>query len=118
MKATNVRRGLAFPRVNDWRSRWVQVGSGVMLHRVRKIIVSPKAWREWPTSDGVTVCGKDDVVSMPGFMSRLAAKRCPKCCKLLGIPNGIGAPYNDPTLFPPEGKAVRSSTSDPSTVKT
>jgi hypothetical protein len=105
-------RGLPFTKPDDWRSRWVQVGAGAMLHRVKWINVSRRAWKEWPTAMGSTVCDKADVVSMPGFVSRLSAKRCPKCCKLLGIPNGVGAPYNDPTLFPPEGSPIPRATSD------
>ena len=45
--------------------------------------------------DVETVCGeKWEATNMPGFLSRTGAPRCRKCCKRLGIPPGIGAPYN------------------------
>ncbi len=99
-----------FHKVNDWRSRWVNtLGRGTKIHRLAKLTSSRKAWREYPSGRGETVCGIVGMVWMPGFLSRLAAARCPKCCKLVGIPTGNGAPYNDPTLFPPEGKAIVTS---------
>ena len=102
---------LPFSTIRSWRSRWVQHGPrGEMLHRVKRLD-NPRAWSRFPSGDGETVCGRKGLVTMPGFMSRMFAKRCPKCCKALGVPNGTGAPYNDPTLFPPEGRACRRSTS-------
>lgn len=101
--------GLAFKRVNDWRSRWVNIPKSRTIHRVRALASSRKAWKDFPSGEGVTVCGKEGKMWMPGILSRMAAPRCRKCCELLGIPSGVGAPYNDPTLFPPEGKAICAS---------
>ncbi len=95
-------------KVDEWRSRWVQIGGLITLHRVRRI-ANRRAWKDLPSGPGETVCGKKGNVNMPGFLSRMSAKRCPRCCELVGIPKGIGAPYNDPTLFPPEGRALDST---------
>lgn len=32
---------------------------------------------------------------MPGFSSRLSLQRCPECCKIMGIKEGDGNPYNE-----------------------
>lgn len=95
-------------KIDDWRSRWVQCGKSRVLHRVRRI-KNPRAWKDYPCGEGETVCGLAEKVWMPGFFSRLGARRCPKCCKALGIPKGVGAPFNDPALFPPEGKGLVST---------
>lgn len=77
---------------NNWRSRWLQADRGTLLHRIAEI--------EWEGCDkisgpGVAVCGTTSHwFSMPGIFSRIGAKRCPKCCEALGIPEGHGAPYN------------------------
>lgn len=97
---------LPFLRTTDWRSRWLHIGGGSTLHRAQRVEATLKAWREWPHGPGETVCGLRGDLHMPGFVSRLSAKRCPKCCKSVGIPLGLGAPYNDASMFPPEGRAL------------
>ena len=99
---------LPFTNVNEWRSRWVHAVKGSRIHRIAKLTSSRKAWKDFPSGEGETVCGLVGKVWMPGFITRLAGTRCAKCCKLVGIPRGIGAPYNDPTLFPPEGRGLTS----------
>ncbi len=99
---------LAFSRLKDWRFRWVVSPGSKVLHRV-KIIEDRREWRDIPQGHGETVCGRTTLLWMPGFLDRLHAKRCVKCCRGVGIQPGWGAPYNDPSCFPPEGREVVSS---------
>lgn len=77
---------------DDWRWRWLQTDTGTRLHRIAIV-----EW-DWSRGDvrgpGASVCGIERWFSMPGFFSRMDAQRCPVCCRLLGIPNGRGAPFN------------------------
>lgn len=102
---------LAFAKIDDWRSRWVNVERGRTIHRLRTLTSDRRTWKGFPSGEGITVCGKEGKVWMPGFLSRLSAPRCVACCRLLGIPKGSGAPYNDPSMFPPEGRALRGEPS-------
>lgn len=84
---------LAIPD-DEWRSRWLQFNPrGRRLHRVAEIV-----WwdGEMIRGDGVAVCGQRGFMAMPGIFSRMDAQRCPRCCRALGIPNGYGAPANQP----------------------
>jgi len=75
-----------------WRSRWLVDRRWNALHRISSI--------KWDVPDemisgvGVAVCGRKRTFRMPGLLSRLWLKRCPECCKALGIPTGEGAPFN------------------------
>jgi hypothetical protein len=71
-----------------------------MLHRV-----SEAEWRcveeyggSYVEGTGTMVCGKSGEMRMPGIFSRMGLKRCPKCCKAVGVPPGYGAPFNDKLL--------------------
>lgn len=90
---------LPFQARIEWRSRWVQMteGRSTSLHRVAQLD-DPAAWTDMPYGTGRTVCGLRGSVGMPGFISRMSAPRCRKCCKALGVPRGNGAPYNDRSL--------------------
>jgi hypothetical protein len=79
-------------RVQPWHSRWLQFSHGEWLHRVSEIQWDDKD--EKIVGDGAVVCGASGRLHMPGFMSRLGAKRCPRCCKAVKIPKGNGAPFN------------------------
>lgn len=85
-------RVLPFTSDEDWRWRWVQ-GRGNPLHRV---LSYESLDRGWVQLHGVqTVCGKAmKRTGMPGLPSRVGARRCRKCCRLLGIEQGNGAPFN------------------------
>ena len=86
---------LAYPPLlfadNDWISRWMVTVSGDRLHRVSEI-----KWhgKERLSGRGVTVCGQPYFLLVPGLLTRLKAPRCRTCCRLLGIRQGLGAPYN------------------------
>ena len=84
-------------RQDDWRSRWLVLRSWRLLHRVASI-----DWEdgEMIMGDGVTLCGRKGWLTMPGFISRMELKRCPKCCRLMRIPDGDGAPFNANILEP------------------
>jgi hypothetical protein len=41
---------------------------------------------------GSTLCGIKGNLYMPGLFSRMSAPRCRVCCKILSIPEGLGAP--------------------------
>jgi hypothetical protein len=82
----------ALPFDNDnWRRRWLQFDRGVRLHRVSEIV-----WLddERIAGHGVSVCDQRGRMSMPGILSRMGAPRCKRCCKVVGIPPGDGAPAN------------------------
>lgn len=81
---------LPLPRTN-WRSRWLVNARWQVLHRVSAI-----DWEdgEMISGAGVTVCGLKGRLTMPGLVSRMSLKRCTRCCRLLRIPQGDGAPFN------------------------
>lgn len=84
----------------DWRKRWVYFGNHKTLHRVAQM--DDEDWEAdglIPIGGmGVTACGWRARLSMPGFLSRMGLKRCNLCCKLTGVKQGEGAPFNDKTL--------------------
>ncbi len=80
---------LPYLHKNDWILRWVYLGNyGTVLHRVTTEIKNGQA---------KILCSANNtefIVVEPGFFGRTSAPRCIRCCKALGIPQGIGAPYN------------------------
>lgn len=90
-----------------WRSRWLVLPSWRALHRV--------AVAEWENvadysgsyieATGTTLCGKSGALRVPGILSRMGLPRCKECCRLLGLPNGDGAPFNDKKLKPAQQDA-------------
>jgi hypothetical protein len=82
----------ALPIPDDhWRSRWLVLPSWGRLHRVSDI--------EWDDEymiggTGTTLCGRTGYLTMPGVFSRLGKPRCARCCRLAGVPEGDGAPFN------------------------
>lgn len=86
---------------DDWRSRWLVLPRWGVLHRIATI--------EWDEPDekisgnGATLCGRTGRLNMPGILSRMGLKRCPKCCRLMGVPQGDGNPYNEGILEPGDG---------------
>ena len=81
---------LAFPDTKWWR-RWMVTPAHGRLHRVSEI-----KWHgdERLSGRGVTVCGQPYLLHVPGFMTRMNGPRCRACCRLLGIKQGNGAPWN------------------------
>lgn len=79
----------------DWRSRWLVLPRWGVLHRVSSIKWGEDYPEQMINGQGTTVCGKTGFLMMPGFMSRMGLKRCPKCCKAMGIPQGDGCPENE-----------------------
>lgn len=82
---------------DSWRSRWLVLTSWGRLHRVSEIT--------WDDADmirgrGVTLCGRHGYLYMPGVVSRLGLRRCAHCCRILGVPRGDGALYNDGIVEP------------------
>ncbi len=79
---------------DHWQSRWLVRPSWRKLHRVSDIV-----WDEGDDGDlrsgmGVTVCGLQSQLCMPGILSRLSLPRCSHCCRGAGVPDGNGAPAN------------------------
>ena len=88
-----------YPSFGDvWRKRWVYFGT--VLHRVAAM--DDEDWEAdglIPIGGmGTTACGYRRRLGMPGFLSRMYMKRCPRCCRLAGVRQGKGAPFNDKTL--------------------
>jgi hypothetical protein len=78
-----------------WHSRWLVLPSWNRLHRVSDDIV----WEGDDADDmvqgtGTTLCGRKGLLVMPGFLSRMGMPRCAHCCRLAGVPQGDGAPFN------------------------
>ncbi len=86
---------LPFASANDWHWRWVQrpAARAITLHRVKSYRARDD---DWVRLYGVlTVCGRAfKSTPMPGFCSRTGAPRCRRCCRRVGIPEGLGNPYN------------------------
>lgn len=48
------------------------------------------------TGPVVLACGRTAAsVSIPGLFTRLGASRCVGCCRVVGLPPGVGSPKND-----------------------
>ena len=77
---------------DNWRSRWL-VTDARFLHRISRI-----RWESDPPQKiygrGVAICGRIGHWHMPGIFSRMGMLRCPYCCRIMGIRNGRGAPFN------------------------
>jgi hypothetical protein len=90
------RQPLQFPD-DEWRRRWLVVLETYdLLHRVSSI-----DWNNESTlvvipvgGEGETLCGQAGILAVPGILSRMGLPRCPECCRLAGVPEGDGAPYN------------------------
>jgi hypothetical protein len=63
-----------------------------LLHRVSSIVWDDEAFLV--SGEGETLCGQIGILAMPGIFSRIGRPRCPECCRLTGVPEGDGAPYN------------------------
>lgn len=96
---------LPFRHRDTWRWRWLQTSTGnsSILHRLTKrtrwnrkgeIAGYPEAMRFRVCAEGWTACGMRGVFEMPGILSRMGARRCPRCCDVVGVPHGRGAPFN------------------------
>jgi hypothetical protein len=79
---------------DDWRSRWLVTEGWERLHRVSSITWDPDFQGQKIVGRGVTVCGKRGRLQVPGIISRMGLTRCVRCCRILGIPEGEGAPFN------------------------
>lgn len=80
---------------DDWRSRWLILEQGEVLHRIERIDVARAEWREEVTNaQGLATCGLEGDFGIPGIFSRMGCKRCASCCRELGIPQGDGVPGN------------------------
>lgn len=79
--------------MSHWR--WMTVGGGATLHRIRCFRRQEEI--QFVGLENIrTVCGlSSNRVTMPGVFSRLQAPRCKTCCKRLGITYGEGCPYNE-----------------------
>lgn len=87
----------AFLWRTSWHHRWQQFYKSrrAVLHRVAAVERRNDLWCE---ITGTTVCGRRGEMHMPGIFSRMGAPRCKRCCALLGVRPGEGAPYNDKSL--------------------
>jgi hypothetical protein len=92
---------LPIPR-DHWRSRWLHLGNGRIIHRVASIVWddNPGPNDSWIEGSGKTLCGKTGHLRMPGLFSRMGAPRCKRCCIAMNIPQGDGAPFNANLLEP------------------
>lgn len=77
-----------------WRWRWLVFRNYERLHRFKSLIWDEARW----AGVGTTVCGRKGALIMAGVFSRIGLPRCQYCCRMLGLPQGNGAPFNDGTL--------------------
>lgn len=72
---------------------WLCLESWRVLHRISAI--TPADIDDGlPNGQGRALCGASGHFIVPGFMSRMGLPRCAHCCRLLGIPRGIGNTLN------------------------
>lgn len=84
---------------------WLVSSTWMVLHYIPSIDDDKGAtsgWEWWdtywdpPEEHTVTsICGVVSDFQLPGFFSRMGAPRCKRCCRMLGIPEGNGAPSNE-----------------------
>jgi len=79
---------------DHWRSRWLVLPSWNRLHRVSEIVWEGEGEDDKRSGHGVTLCGRKGYLQMPGILSRMGGPRCAHCCRLAGVPQGDGAPFN------------------------
>lgn len=92
----------------DWRSRWLTLGRGRMLHRVSSIKWGEDFPEQMISGEGTTVCGRSGYMHMAGIFSRMGLKRCPVCCEAMGIANGNGCPENQ-DIYEPGDAPLRNT---------
>lgn len=84
--------------LSEWREiaewDWVRLGDGDVLHAVRTITNADTVDDDW-YADGSTECGRSGDMHIPGMFSRMAARRCRRCCVATGMPQGNQSPKND-----------------------
>jgi hypothetical protein len=81
---------------------WVVGGTGrsKFLHHLASFDDPKQAGDDWG-GPGVASCGyRNDWFCIPGIFTRMGAERCPRCCKAVGFPVGVGSPKNDEALRP------------------
>ncbi len=86
---------LPFPEREHWPWRWMyteRCRTDGKLHRVVQVR-EQEDWA-WVGVIGRTACGIDGKLLMPGMFSRMGRPRCKHCCRIVGVPEGDGAPYN------------------------
>jgi hypothetical protein len=89
---------LPFTATGAWHSRWLVLPSWNRLHRIASVDgYSRKMSRHGINGEpvvGVSACGRRGRFAMPGIVSRMGLERCVRCCDVVGVPKGKGAPYN------------------------
>jgi hypothetical protein len=84
-----------------WFECWLHTAHGAVLHRIvdNVLLKKMKPGKDYFTEGVVeSVCGRVAVFHLPGLLSRIGMKRCVRCCKKIGIPEGYGNPHNDKKL--------------------
>lgn len=84
---------------------WVVTPSWRLLH-APKVFDDPSY--DGFVEDGGTLCGRQGHLSIPGALTRMAARRCSHCCRITGMPEGTGSPKNDPVCRPVAEDRVRA----------
>jgi len=88
--------GVPYSReIAEWD--WVVTKTWNLLH-------APLRWDDPEDNcyveDGRTVCGRTSELFIPGVFTRMGAPRCKHCCRMTGMPHGIGSPKNDEACRP------------------
>ena len=90
---------MTYPPMENQYQRWMYRSGprgSTLLHRIARIEWGDEAWHGYGLA--VTACGREGEYLIPGIFSRMGAKRCVRCCRAVGIPAGVGVPFNDMAL--------------------
>lgn len=76
---------------------WVVTSTWAVLHAPREV---DDSFGRDAQGMGVTECGVDAWLQIPGVFTRMGAPRCKTCCRVTGFPQGTGSPKNDKACRP------------------
>jgi len=82
---------LEWREIAEWD--WAVIPGQDHLHAVETMHDPALVAEEWGGA-GVTVCGQDALLVIPGLFTRMQAPRCRVCCDSTGMPHGVRSPKN------------------------
>lgn len=99
------------PLTMPWKQAWKVLPSSRVLHRVAVVNGPLEGWSDDPDDvtwiRGVTCCGREGDLIMPGLFSRMGLPRCAGCCRAAGVGSGGGIPGNGDQCGPMDAWQVR-----------
>lgn len=77
---------------------WMRTKTGDVLHYYSGIDYPWwEEYHDWEGNHNIirSYCGVLSLVTLPGILSRVSSTRCEHCCRMLGLENGKGTPFNE-----------------------